>query len=349
METLWFVIVALMLAAYVLLDGFDIGAGIAHLFVARTDEERRIVLRSIGPVWDGNEVWLLAAGGTLYFAFPVLYASAFSGFYLPLIMVVWLLMLRAIGIEFRSHIRNQVWSNFFDTVFAGASMLLAIFYGAALGNVLRGVPLGGDGYFFLPLWTNFRPGPEPGILDWYTVIAGLIALVALLVHGSLYIAAKSANDLNRRARTAVRFAWPVLVVLTVISLFATVAVRPELLDNYKHWPVALVIPVVVLGSLAALAYYHRRGEEKRAFVASSAYLATMLVGAVFAVYPQVLPAIEPRYSLTITNAAAAPYGLKIGLVWWSLGMVLAIGYFTFIYRLFKGKVRAEDLATHEGY
>ncbi|HTK96182.1 MAG TPA: cytochrome d ubiquinol oxidase subunit II, partial [Terriglobales bacterium] len=234
-------------------------------------------------------------------------------------------------------------------VFAGASMLLAIFYGAALGNVLRGVPLGGDGYFFLPLWTNFRPGLEPGILDWYTVIAGLIALVALLVHGSLYIAAKSANDLNRRARTAVRFAWPVLVVLTVISLFATGAVRPELLVNYKQWPVALVIPVVVLGSLAALAYYHRRGEEKRAFVASSAYLATMLVGAVFAVYPQVLPAIEPRYSLTITNAAAAPYGLKIGLVWWSLGMVLAIGYFTFIYRMFKGKVRAEDLAAHEGY
>jgi cytochrome d ubiquinol oxidase subunit II len=348
METLWFVIVALMLAAYVLLDGFDIGAGIVHLFIARTDGERRVVLRSIGPVWDGNEVWLLAAGGTLYFAFPVLYASAFSGFYLPLMIVLWLLMLRAIGIEFRSHIHSPVWSAFYDAVFSGASILLAIFYGAALGNVLRGVPLGADGYFFLPLWTDFVPGMQPGILDWYTVIAGLVALFALLVHGSLYIAVKSGNDLNRRARTAVRYTWPVLVGLTAASLFATVWVHPQLLDNFKKYPVAGIIPLLVLLSLSAIAYYHRRGEEKRAFLASSTYLAVMLVGAVFAVYPQVLPAVDPRYSLTISNASAAPYGLKIGLVWWSFGMLLAIAYFTFIFRLFKGKVYEEELETH-GY
>src|SRR5438270_4342094 len=140
METLWFIIVAVMLAAYVVLDGFDIGAGIIYLAAARTDAERRMILRAIGPVWDGNEVWLLATGGTLYFAFPQLYASAFSGFYLPLMMVLWLLMLRAIGIEFRTHIENPVWQSFFDTVFFGASALLAIFFGAALGNVIRGVP-----------------------------------------------------------------------------------------------------------------------------------------------------------------------------------------------------------------
>ncbi|MDP9266989.1 MAG: cytochrome d ubiquinol oxidase subunit II [Acidobacteriota bacterium] len=346
METLWFVIVALTLTAYVLLDGFDIGAGIVHLFVARTDEERRVVLRTIGPVWDGNEVCLLAAGGTLFFAFPVLYASAFSGFYLPLMIVLWLLMLRALGIEFRSHIRSAVWSAFYDAIFACASILLALFYGAALGNVLRGVPLGADGYFFLPLWTNFRPGAVPGILDWYTVIAGLVALVALLVHGSLYLAVKTAGDLNRRARTAVRYAWPVLALLTVLSLFATVAVRPQLLDNYRAHPVALLIPLIVLLALAALAYYHQEGEEQRAFAASSAYLAAMLVGAVFAVYPQVLPAIDPRYSLTISNAAAAPYGLKIGLVWWSIGIVIAIGYFAFLFRLFKGRVTEADVAEH---
>src|SRR5579884_3586641 len=141
MKTLWFILVAVMLAAYVVLDGFDIGVGIVHLIAGRTNQERRLILRSIGPVWDGNEVWLLAAGGALYFAFPLLYASSFSGFYLPLMMVLWLLMLRAIGIEFRTHIDEPIWQGFFDVVFNVSSMLLAIFFGAALGNVVRGVPL----------------------------------------------------------------------------------------------------------------------------------------------------------------------------------------------------------------
>src|SRR5277367_4583793 len=154
MGFIWFWIVAVMLVAYVVLDGFDLGVGMLHVFVARTERERQITLRSIGPVWDGNEVWLLATGGTLYFAFPLLYASAYSGFYLPLMMVLWLLMLRAIGIEFRAHIEEQVWKGFFDAIFGISSILLAIFFGAALGNVVRGVPLNAEGYFFEPLWTN---------------------------------------------------------------------------------------------------------------------------------------------------------------------------------------------------
>src|ERR1700756_2236112 len=141
METIWFCLVAGMIAAYVMLDGFDIGAGILHLFVARDDAERRMILRSIGPVWDGNEVWLIAGGGTLFFAFPLLYASAFSGFYLPLTIVLWLLIMRGIGIELRTHVASPVWHGLFDGFFALSSALLAIFYGAALANVLRGVPL----------------------------------------------------------------------------------------------------------------------------------------------------------------------------------------------------------------
>src|SRR5450631_2712915 len=137
METIWYCLVAVMIAVYVVLDGFDMGAGIVHLFVARTEGERRAVLGSIGPVWDGNEVWLLAGGGTLYFAFPGLYASSFSGFYLPLMIVLWLLILRGISIEFRSHVNSELWHTFWDTIFAGASGLLAVFYGTALGNVVR--------------------------------------------------------------------------------------------------------------------------------------------------------------------------------------------------------------------
>src|ERR1700693_2839350 len=191
MGTIWFWLVAIMIETYVLLDGFDLGAGAIHLLVAKTDEERRQVLASIGPVWDGNEVWLIAAGGTLYFAFPALYASAFSGFYLPLMIVLWLLILRGVSIELRSHSRDALWGTFFDGVFAFASTLLAVFFGAALANVVRGVPLGPDNYFFLPLWTNWRTGAHPGILDWYTVIGGLLAVLALAMHGSLYLALKT--------------------------------------------------------------------------------------------------------------------------------------------------------------
>ena len=154
METLWFWLLALMLTVYVVLDGFDLGSGIVHLFVARTEQERQAVLASIGPLWDGNEVWLIAAGGTLFFAFPTLYASSFMGFYLPLIIVLWLLMFRGLSIELRNHVTAEVWKPLWDFAFAVSSGLLTIFLGTALGNVVRGVPLDAEHEFFLPLWTD---------------------------------------------------------------------------------------------------------------------------------------------------------------------------------------------------
>ena len=342
METLWFLIVAVMVTAYVVLDGFDLGAGVIYLFAARNSEQRRIILRAIGPVWDGNEVWLLAAGGTLYFAFPQLYASSFSGFYLPLMMVLWLLMLRAVGIEFRTHMENPVWQGFFDVVFCLSSALLAIFLGAALGNVIRGVPLGPDLYFFEPLWTNFRVGPNPGILDWYTVMAGVIALVTLTVHGALYVMTKTEGELNQRAQRVVQFLWPLQVLLTVISLIATYAIKPQVLDNYRSHPIGLLIPLAVAGSLAAIIWYTRQRKEKAAFLSSAGYIASMLVGAAFALYPVVLPAsTDPSRSLTIYNSAAGHHGLVVGITWWSIGIVLALAYFVFIFRMFRGKVRPE--------
>jgi cytochrome d ubiquinol oxidase subunit II len=347
MATLWFMIVAVMVAAYVLLDGFDIGTGAVHLVIAKSDEERRMILRAIGPVWDGNEVWLLAAGGTLYFAFPLLYASSFSGFYLPLMMVLWLLMLRAIGIEFRSHLQTPIWQSFFDAIFGFASILLAIFFGAALGNVVRGVPLNADGYFFEPLWTNWRVGAQNGILDWYTVMCGVNALVTLIIHGSLYLANKTEGELNRKARGVASTLWPVQVLLTIVSLIATVYVVPHVLQNYSRWPIGYLVPLIVLGSLGYLYYSHRRGNERAAFLASCTYIVAMLVGAAFALYPNVLPAsTNPDYSLTIYNTAAGMHGLTVGLVWWSFGVVIALGYFVFVYRMFKGKVRLDEGSDH---
>jgi cytochrome d ubiquinol oxidase subunit II len=348
--TIWFMIVALMVSIYVLLDGFDIGAGAVHLLLAKNDVERRTILRAIGPVWDGNEVWLIAAGGTLYFAFPLLYASSFSGFYLPLIMVLWLLMLRGIGIEFRSHLEHGLWTSAFDVIFSLASVLLAIFFGAALGNVVRGVALNSEGYFFEPLWTNFRVGTNNGILDWYTVTIGVVALVTLVVHGSLYLATKTEGDLNARSRRIASVLWPVQVLLTGLSLIATIYVRPGVLNNFLRWPIGYLIPLVVVASLLYLFVALRRKNDKGAFLASCGYILGMLVGAAFALYPMVLPAsTEPNFSLTIYNTATGPHGMQVGFVWWGIAMVLAVGYFVFVYRMFRGKVRVEDGTGGHGY
>src|SRR6202167_2811721 len=227
MGFIWFWLVAVMIVGYVVLDGFDLGVGVLHLFLCRTEDDRRTTLASIGPVWDGNEVWLLAGGGTLYFAFPLLYASAFSGFYLPLMIVLWLLVLRGISLELRNHIDVGVWRALLDAVFGLSSALLTIFFGAALANVIRGVPLQADGYFFLPLWTNWQPGVHPGILDWYTVIGGVVALVALTMHGALWLVIKTSGELGKRAHRIVTPLWLVLAGLTIASLVATIVVRPE--------------------------------------------------------------------------------------------------------------------------
>src|SRR5579863_9434002 len=265
MGTIWFCLVALMLAAYVALDGFDLGVGIIHLLIAKTPDERRLVLRSIGPVWDGNEVWLLAAGGTLFYAFPLLYASSFSGFYLPLHMVLWLLVFRAIGIEFRLHVETPIWHDFFDGMFSLASLLLIVLFGAALGNVIRGVPLGPDRYFFLPLWTNFQPGPNPGALDWYTVLCSLVTVAALSVHGAMYVIWKTEGPLNARLRRIASAGITALSTLTVISLASTLAIRPQLLDNYRGSATGWIIPILVAAALAGMRRFHTLRNERAAF------------------------------------------------------------------------------------
>ena len=351
METAWFVIVAFMLSAYVLLDGFDLGAGAVHLLIAGTDRERQMILKAIGPVWDGNEVWLLAAGGTLYFAFPTLYASSFSGFYLPLMMVLWLLMIRAIGIEFRSHVNDSLWKSFFDVAFSISSLLLALFFGVALGNVIRGVPLDEEGYFFEPLWTTFRVTGVPGILDWYTILTGLIGAVVLAQHGSLYVAAKTLGPVNQKARWAAAQLWWAVVVLTIVGFAATLSVRPQMIDNYRAATVGFSIPVIVVTGLGAMAYFRATSRDWAAFAGSCCYIAGMLAGAAFGLYPNLLPASnDPSRSLTIHNAAASHYGLAVGLSWWTIGTALTICYFAYIYHRFRGKVELPDPASggHSG-
>lgn len=348
METLWFIIVAVMLTMYVLLDGFDLGAGIIHLFAAKNDDERRTILNAIGPVWDGNEVWLLATGGTLYFAFPRLYASSFSGFYLPLMIVLWLLILRALGIEFRHQVENRLWKSFWDVSFSLASILLSIFFGCALGNVVRGVPLDQSGYFFEPLWTTFTVVPEAGILDWFTVIMGLVAFFTLAVHGSNYVALKTGGPVRDRARSIAAMAWWGVLICSAATFAATWSVRPEIWQNYARHLWGFVFPLLGMIGLAGMALFLKRGNDTFAFVSSSVFIVGMLCSTAFAMYPTLLAAsTNPTYSLTIDNTSAQAYGLGVGLTWWIPGIILASGYFLYIYRSFRGKVVIPS--EHEGY
>jgi cytochrome d ubiquinol oxidase subunit II len=339
METVWFSLVAAMIALYVVLDGFDLGAGVIHLFVARNEAERCAVLASIGPVWDGNEVWLIAGGGTLYFAFPALYASSFSGFYLPLMMVLWLLILRGIAIEFRNHLRSLVWQPLWDVVFAAASGMLAIFFGAALGNVVRGVPLDGSGEFFLPLWTDFAAGRNAGILDWYTLLIAVAALLALTLHGALWVALKTVGDVHQRARlVAARVWWGLAAAVAAITL-ASFQVQPHLKASFAERPWGYIFPVLALVGLVGARLFGGSREGLDAFLCSCLFLLGMLTSVAFGLYPLVLPSTgDPALSLTVANSAAAPYGLRIGLYWFIPGVLLTASYFVYTYRNFAGKV-----------
>jgi cytochrome d ubiquinol oxidase subunit II len=342
-EIAWYTIIAGMLTVYVVLDGFDLGAGILHLFVAKTDAERRTVLASIGPVWDGNEVWLVASGGVLVYAFPRAYSAGFSGFYMPLMMALWLLILRGLSIEFRSHQPNPLWRSFWDGTFAFSSTLMAVVLGAALGNVIRGVPLDQTGFFAGPLFTDFRVGRDPGVLDWYTVLVGGFTLLALAAHAALYLVWKTEGPVHERSRVLAFRLWAVLVVWGLAATVATAQVRPQLYANLLSRPWTWLLLAVILGSLAMVFVSLRGRRELPAFLASAGFLAGMLGATAAGLFPILLVStLDPSFNLTVHNAAAGPLSLRVGLVWWVLAIALAVGYFVYLFRSFRGKVQLES-------
>jgi cytochrome d ubiquinol oxidase subunit II len=340
METFWFIAVAYMLTMYVILDGFDLGAGILYLLVGRDDGERDLVHRAIGPVWDGNEVWLIAGGGVLYLAFPLLYASSFSGFYLPLMIVLWLLMLRGLGIEMRHHGADHLWRAFWDGSFALGSILLSIFFGAALGNVVRGVPLNGKGYFFEPLWTSFTVQPEAGILDWFTVLMGLVSFFTLTAHGANFLAMKIDGPVRDRSRRWSARAWWGAFIASAAALAATWSIRPGIWGNFLDHPWGYIFPAVGVAGLAGMKLSNRSGNDTAAFLSSAAFIAGMMGSTAFALFPDVLPSSgDPALSLTVYNTAAADYSLGVGVIWWAIGMAGIIASFTYLFFKVSGKIK----------
>ncbi|MCW5559335.1 MAG: cytochrome d ubiquinol oxidase subunit II [Verrucomicrobiae bacterium] len=346
-DTLWFAIVVLMFAVYAVLDGFDFGTGIIYLFVARTDSERRLVLRAIGPVWKGNEVWLVAGGGLLFLSFPKAFAAGFSGFYLALNLVLWFLIMRGLSIALRSHLSNPLWRSFWDAIFAVASFLLAVVFGVALGNIIRGVPLAPDGYFFAALWTTFTPGPTPGILDWFTVLVGALAVAILAVHGANYLALKTDADVRIRAnRIADAGGW-VVVLLAILTVSALPFVQPALWQRYAAHPVGTVLPLTAASALFAAWYFRRSRRESAVFLSWSLFILGIVGSVAWGLFPNLLIATEdPSYSLTISNSAASSYGLHVGLVWFGVGISLVIAYTIWVYSSFRGKVERSPVEEH---
>jgi cytochrome d ubiquinol oxidase subunit II len=337
----WFAIVAFMLATYVVLDGFDFGAGALHLVVARSDAERRQVLSAIGPFWDGNEVWLLASGGALFVAFPRVLASGLSGFYLAIMLVLWTLILRGISIEFRSHVAAPLWRAFWDAAFGVASAALAILFGAALGNLVRGLPIGGGGWFELALFTDFSARAPVGILDWYTVAAGVFALVALTAHGALFLAWKTDGVVRRRAGTAARGLLLVSAALWPVLTLATRVASPGFFSAFPQRPVAWLAAFVAASGLATAILANRRGRDGAAFAGSCGFLAGLLGATAACLYPVLLrSASDPALSVTAQAAASDAHGLATALGWFALGAPLAVVYVVVQFRLHRGRAIA---------
>lgn len=338
METLWFFVVALMLTVYVVLDGFDLGVGLTMLVRPGTEGERRQLLGAIGPVWDANEVWLIAAGGVLVFAFPAVYASAFSGFYLPLMFVLWLLVFRGISIEFGGHLKHPLWRRFWDATFALSSSILALILGVALGNLLRGVPVDKSGYFHISLFEDFRVGPHPGALDWYTILIGLLTSAALGAHGALYLSWRTEDPLRVRVAAIARTFCMASVALLVLATWATATVQPIIYYRLAQRPWAWPLPVATAFGLLFAFWQLRQRRERAAFLGWAIFVAGLLISTAAGLYPDILRStLSPSWNLTVANAATGRTGLTLGLWWWIPAIVLASGYFWYLYRSLRGR------------
>lgn len=344
MHAIWYAILALMLTAYAVLDGFDLGAGALHTVVARTDDERRTVLAAIGPLWDGNEVWLIASAGVFVFAFPRAYAAAFSGLYLPLMIALWLLVLRGISIEFRSKLDHPLWRSAWDTIFAGSSAAMAIVFGVAIGNLVRGVPIDATGYFHEDLFGTAGPF-HPGAIDGYSAVVGLFTLVALGAHGATFLAWKTSAALSARSASVARRLWAASVALLALATTLTAMDAPSFLRHVLTRPWLWPLPFCALAAAWLARIDLRAGRPLRAFLASCTFLVLLLVATAGALYPALLRStLDEAYTLSAASAASDEAGLAIGLWIWLPAISIAVGYFVYLFRSFRGK--AEQTGRH---
>jgi len=329
LNTTWFLLIWFLLAGYALLDGFDLGVGVLHLF-ARNDRERRTHMKAIGPVWDGNEVWLIAGGGALFAAFPPVYATVFSGFYLPLMLVLFALIFRAVSLEFRSQVDSPAWRRFWDWSFGLGSLIPAIVFGVAVGNVLRGLPIEADGTLNVPFLSLLNP---------YAMLIGVLSLVTFVMHGAAFLAVKTEGDLQQRMARWTIGGWTVFVLLYLVATLATVFAAPFLFDGILSNPLFWIFFLALLGAVVYVPVANRAGTFLRAFLASSVTIVAMIGLAATSLFPRMVPSsLDLASSLTIYNASSTARTHTVMLIITLIGMPLVIVYTAYIYRVFRGKV-----------
>lgn len=340
LETVWFLLWGILWALYFMLDGFDLGLGTLMPFLGKNDTERRIIYNAMGPFWDGNEVWLITAGGVTFAAFPGTYAVLFSAFYSPLMFILFALIIRAAAFEFRGKLPGKAWRSLWDVCMALGSFVPALLLGVAFANIFRGIPIDGEGVYH---------GDLLALLNLYGLLGGLLFLFLFLVHGALWLAVKSEGILQQRAIRYAKSLWIPLVIVALLFLAHT-WFETGLYYNYRLIPALFLIPLsAVLALLLVRAYLAANACGKAWFASCLVIICTTLFG-VMGLYPNMLvSSMNPAYSLTVFNAASSPGTLTIMLVVALIFVPVVILYQGWAYWIFRGKVRAEDVHTDEAY
>jgi cytochrome bd ubiquinol oxidase subunit II len=342
MIAVWYAVVSFMLIVYVVLDGRNFGAGMLHWFVAKTPDERRQVIAAIGPLWSWHEVWLVSFGGTLVAIFPRLMASAFAGYYLALFLILWCLILRGISIEVGGHINDRLWQAYWDFIFVCSNFLLAILFGAAAGNVARGVPLNAQGNFSMAFFTDFSVRGYVGLFDWYTVSIATLAVLMLTAHGATYLMLKTEGPVHDRSEKWAKYLWVAVIPISLVVLMESRIVRPDLPGrawSNPFWWIGLI--VVVVSTITLISGLTSR-RELQAFIGSNFLIFGLLATGAAAIFPVMLHStLAAENSLTAYAVAVSPSTLRIAALWWPISFALAVFYFIFISRRYAGKVSAQ--------
>jgi cytochrome bd ubiquinol oxidase subunit II len=338
----WYAVVSFMLIIYVVLDGRNFGAGMLHWFVAKSPEERRQVIAAIGPLWSWHEVWLVGFGGTLLAIFPKVLASAFAGYYLALFLILWCLILRGVAIEVGGHINDRLWQTYWDFIFVFSNFLLAVLFGAAAGNVARGVPLDPQGNFSMAFFTDFNVRGHVGLLDWYTVSIAILAVVMLAAHGATYLTLKTEGPVHDRSEKWAKYLWVAVVPISLVVLIESRFVRPDLPGSAWSNPFWWIGLTVVVGSIITLISGLTSRHELRAFVGSNFLIFALLATGAAAIFPVMLRStLATENSMNAYAVAAPSTSLHLAAIWWPIGFALAVFYFVFISRRYAGKVSVQ--------